>query len=139
KNLPFVDVILIYCYSGWRMNELAMMPLDSINLKERTFTGGLKNKYSRNRVVPIHSAIYELVCNRINPQFKSLIYHDGEKEVSETAFRESFSSALIYLFSFCILFSLLCCSKSISFLISASLQQLSALLCQIPIIVSPLQ
>ncbi len=94
KNLPFVDVILIYCYSGWRMNELAMMPLDSINLKERTFTGGLKNKYSRNRVVPIHSAIYELVCNRINPQFKSLIYHDGEKEISKTAFRESFSSAL---------------------------------------------
>ena len=63
KDIPFVDTVLIYCYSGWRINELARMPLEDIDLEARTFTGGLKNRYSRNRTVPIHSAI--LYCTPI--------------------------------------------------------------------------
>ena len=95
KEIPFVDTILIYCYSGWRINELARMPIDSIVLEERTFTGGLKNRYSRNRTVPIHSAIYEMVCHRLDPRFKSLIYHNYEKDISEKDYREHFRSALL--------------------------------------------
>ena len=49
KDSPFVDTVLIYCYSGFRINELARMPIDNIDLEERTFTGGMKNRYSRNR------------------------------------------------------------------------------------------
>ena len=95
KDTPFVDTVLIYCYSGWRINELARMPIDSIGLEERTFTGGLKNRYSRNRTVPIHSAIYEMVCHRLDPRFKSLIYHNYEKDISEKDYREHFRSALL--------------------------------------------
>jgi integrase len=95
KDIPFVDTVLIYCYSGWRINELARMPLDGISLEERTFTGGLKNRYSRDRTVPIHSAIYEMVCRRLNPRFKSLIYHTDEKDISEKDYREHFRSALL--------------------------------------------
>ena len=34
KDIPFADTILIYCYSGWRINELARMPMDGIDLEE---------------------------------------------------------------------------------------------------------
>lgn len=95
KNLPFVDTILIYCYSGWRINELAQMPLDNIDLESRTFTGGLKNRYSRNRTVPIHSAIYEIVEKRLDMRFKSLIYHDDTKDISQQKYREYFNAALL--------------------------------------------
>lgn len=94
KDLPFVDTVLIYCYSGWRVNELAQMPLDNIDLQEQTFTGGLKNRYSRDRVVPIHSAILPLVAVRHNPEFKSLIYHDGTADITESKYREHFAEAL---------------------------------------------
>lgn len=94
KDVPFVDTVLIYCYSGWRINELARMPLDDIDLEAKTFTGGLKNRYSRNRTVPIHSAVYEMVCGRLDPRFKSLIYHDGTNRISEQRYRECFSAAL---------------------------------------------
>lgn len=94
KDKPFVDTILIYCYSGWRLNELARMQLEDINLKERTFSGGLKTRYSKNRTVPIHSKIYGLVKNRYDKRFKSLIYHDGEKNISEPKYREYFDNAL---------------------------------------------
>ena len=95
KDEPFVDTVLIFCYSGWRINELAKMPLDDIDLTERTFTGGLKNRYSRDRTVPIHSQIYDLVLHRYNKQFSSLIYHNGTKKISEAKYRQYFNTALL--------------------------------------------
>lgn len=95
REIPFVDTVLIYCYSGFRINELAGMPLDDIDLIGRTFTGGLKNRYSRNRTVPIHSAIYDMVCRRYNRQFPSLIYHTATDSITEPRYREYFNSALL--------------------------------------------
>lgn len=95
KDKPFVDTILIYCYSGFRINELALMPLNDIDLEERTFTGGLKTKFSRNRTVPIHSKIYDMVKARYNPKFNSLIYHDGNGNISESKYRRLFAQALL--------------------------------------------
>jgi len=95
KDIPFVDTVLIYCYSGFRINELARMPLKDIDLETGTFTGGLKNRYSRNRTIPIHSSIYSMVKSRLEGHFKSLIYHDRTKDISEQKYREHFSAALI--------------------------------------------
>ena len=94
KDEPFVDTILIYIYSGWRINELVGMPLESIDLEARTFTGGLKNRYSRNRTLPIHSKIYEMVRARHDLRFRSLIYHDGQQDIPEEKYREYFAQAL---------------------------------------------
>lgn len=95
KELPWVDTVLIYCYSGWRINELARMPLGDIDLINRTFTGGLKTRFSRNRTVPIHSGIYEMVSQRYNTCFSSLIYHDDTKDITELRYRNHFNQALI--------------------------------------------
>ena len=94
RDVPFVDTVLIYIYSGWRINELAGMPLESIDLEARTFTGGLKNRYSRRRTVPIHSKVYEMVKARYDPRFHSLIYHDGTQDISQEKYREYFAQAL---------------------------------------------
>lgn len=47
KEFPWVDSILIYIYSGWRVSELILMPPEDIDLKERTFKGGLKTTAGR--------------------------------------------------------------------------------------------
>lgn len=94
KDTPFVDTILIYCYSGFRINELSTMPLDCIDLQEGTFTGGLKTRYSRDRVVPIHSAVLPMVAVRHDKSFKSLIYHDGTSDITQAKYREHFNAAL---------------------------------------------
>ena len=59
---PEVQMILIMCYSGWRINELANL---EINLKEGYFYGGSKTKSGKNRIVPIHPCIYEFVKTRM--------------------------------------------------------------------------
>lgn len=62
----YVDVILIQCYSGWRPQELGLLRLENVDLKNWTFTGGMKTVSGTNRVVPIHSRIRPLVEKRYN-------------------------------------------------------------------------
>jgi integrase len=64
NNYEWVDAILIQCYSGWRPKELELLEIANINLDEHTMSGGVKTVSGKNRVVPIHSKIYDLVKNR---------------------------------------------------------------------------
>ena len=57
-----VEFLLIMCYSGFRIAAYKTM---EVNIEEKYFRGGIKNKYSKNRVVPIHTAILPLVKRRM--------------------------------------------------------------------------
>ncbi len=60
----YVDVVLIQCYSGWRPQELGLIELKNVDLTNWTFTGGMKTDAGRERMVPIHPRIRELVARR---------------------------------------------------------------------------
>lgn len=62
RELPFVDTILILCYSGFRIEAMVNITVD---LSERTFFGGVKTDAAKCRTVPIHSAIFDMVKNRM--------------------------------------------------------------------------
>lgn len=59
---PFIDMVLVGIYSGWRPQELAILKLCDIDLENHTYTGGLKTNAGRNRTIPIHSKVYGIVC-----------------------------------------------------------------------------
>lgn len=65
RSYPFVDMILIGIYTGWRPQELATLKLEHIDLEKQTIYGGMKTDAGRNRIVPIHPAIKELLLKRI--------------------------------------------------------------------------
>lgn len=56
------EFLLIMCYSGYRISAYRKMKVDLANL---SFTGGVKTKNAKNRTVPMHSVIVELVKRRI--------------------------------------------------------------------------
>lgn len=56
------QLILIMCYSGWRIGELGSLEVD---LDKRYFQGGSKTKAGKDRIVPIHPCIYDFVRSRI--------------------------------------------------------------------------
>lgn len=60
-RVRFADWILIQCYMGWRPQELATLRLDEINLDDRYMQSGMKTDAGKQRIVPIHSKIFELV------------------------------------------------------------------------------
>ena len=63
--VPFVDMILIGIYSGWRPQELSILKVADIDLKSGTMKGGLKTDAGKNRIVPIHPVINPLIENRM--------------------------------------------------------------------------
>lgn len=60
-RIKYVDWILIQCYMGWRPQELAILRLDEINLQEWYMQAGMKTPAGKQRIVPIHSRIRNLV------------------------------------------------------------------------------
>lgn len=66
---PIIEFALIMCYSGHRISEYNVLDID---LKSHLFKGGIKTRTSRKRIVPIHSAIYPLVCRRLKRDGKML-------------------------------------------------------------------
>lgn len=87
-SLQFADIVLIQIYGGWRINELFKIKLDNINLDECYMVSGSKTDAGKNRKVPIHKDVVELVKKRIE-HAKSL--------KSEYLFNDESSRTSVYL------------------------------------------
>ncbi len=59
--VPYVDAILVQCYSGWRPQELCLLEIKNIDLDSMLMIGGMKTHAGRERTVPIHSKIQPIV------------------------------------------------------------------------------
>lgn len=79
-DVPFVDMILIGIYSGWRPQELAILKTEDIDLENRTFKGGLKTDAGKNRIVPIHSRIFPLVQKLYDPEHEYLFNDENGQQ-----------------------------------------------------------
>ena len=84
---PWVDSVLIFLYSGWRISELLALAPDDVDLEARTMKGGTKNAAGKNRIVPIHSKIRPLVEARLADAGPRLISLHG-KSMTETTSRK---------------------------------------------------
>lgn len=62
KEDPVAEFLLIMCYSGFRITAYRTLQVD---LEQCYFKGGIKTQSSKERIVPIHSAILPLVKARM--------------------------------------------------------------------------
>ena len=63
QNDPTIELILIMCYSGFRISEYLSL---EVNTTDWSFFGGLKTDAGKNRIVPIHTLIRPIVIRRLN-------------------------------------------------------------------------
>ena len=59
-------MIIFACYSGWRPTELVQIKLCNVNLDDEYIKGGIKTKSGKNRVVPIHPLVKDIVVKYYN-------------------------------------------------------------------------
>ena len=80
RNLPWVDSVLFFLYTGFRISEMLDLKISNIDLQAETMTGGTKTEAGKNRIVPIHSKIRNKVEKRLK-QSKSgyLFEYEGKK------------------------------------------------------------
>ncbi len=72
-NNDKIKLILIQCYTGWRPNELCTLETKNINLEEDYMIGGSKTEAGKDRTVPIHPKIKELIEYFYNPNNEYLV------------------------------------------------------------------
>lgn len=65
--------VLIYCYSGLRPSELIKIKTADVHLEERYMVGGIKNRTSKNRAIPIAEKIYPFISAMYNPDNEFLV------------------------------------------------------------------
>lgn len=90
---PWVDTVLIYLYSGFRLTELLNMKTSQVSLKDKTFTGGIKTKNGKDRIVPIHSRILPFVEKLVKQDNEYLFTYGGKKIIS-TKYYEFWSQVM---------------------------------------------
>lgn len=86
KNDPVIEFVLIMCLSGFRI--IAYKDIE-VNLEQGYFKGGVKTRNGIERIVPIHSSIFEMVKKRMerdgcmlnctDMHFRTLMYRALEK------------------------------------------------------------
>lgn len=82
-----VEMILVMCYSGYRISAYKTL---KVNLEEKYFQGGVKTAAGKDRIVPMHSCIYDIVKKRLRRYGKLL-----PEGISD--FRRSMYNVLKYL------------------------------------------
>ncbi len=76
---PWVDTVLVYLYTGFRLNELLDMKTEQVNTKDWYFQGGLKTAAGKDRIVPIHDRIKPLVAAMVQQGNTYFFSHLGRK------------------------------------------------------------
>ena len=64
--VPFADMVLFGCYSGWRPGELIKLKIEDVDLDNECITGGIKTINGKNRTVPIHPLVKDIVIKYYN-------------------------------------------------------------------------
>jgi len=79
QNDEWVDSVLTFMYTGFRISELLGIKTEDIDLEARTIKGGVKTKNGKNRIVPIHSKILHIIKHRAAEGNKYLFSYNGKQ------------------------------------------------------------
>ena len=78
-KIPYIDTILMLCYSGMRINEMLNIEINNTHIEDRYCIGGEKTESGKNRVIPIHKDTKKFFEKYYNPENKYLLTMDGKK------------------------------------------------------------
>jgi integrase len=82
---PWIDSVLIFLYTGFRISELLDLRTGNVDLAAGTINGGTKTKAGKDRIIPIHSKIAPLVAMRAG-QGEEYLFTYNEKKVNITKY-----------------------------------------------------
>lgn len=79
QDQPWVDTVLIYLYTGFRLQELLTMKTEQVNMQDKYFQGGIKTTAGKGRIVPIHPRIEPLVKTLVDKNQLYLFNYNKRK------------------------------------------------------------
>lgn len=81
--IPFADMVVYACYSGWRPSELIDLRIKNVDLEQGFIKGGIKSTAGKNRLVPISPLIKHIVEKYYNEAISvgsQFLFNDIQKK-----------------------------------------------------------
>jgi len=88
KDQEWVDSVLVFLYTGFRISELLAIKTANVDLVAGTIQGGTKTKAGKDRIIPIHSKIFEIVKKKVEEGNEYLFSYNGKKMSSSQYYVE---------------------------------------------------
>lgn len=93
------EIVLIYIYTGFRLNELLEIKKVNVHLEKRIMIGGKKTAAGKDRHVPIHKCILPFIEKRMQTDGEWLFMisaasKEGNHRLTPTVFNASLSKIL---------------------------------------------
>lgn len=87
QKLDWVDSILFFLYTGFRISEMIALKVDNVDLEARTMIGGTKTAAGKNRIVPIHSKIFKIVQSHCSASKSGYLFEYHGKKLNQSQYR----------------------------------------------------
>lgn len=94
QNFSWVDSVLFFLYTGFRISEMIDLRTETVNLQEWTLTGGTKTAAGKNRLIPIHSKIQSIVQKRFEQSKSGYLFEYNGKKLNQTQYREFWAAIM---------------------------------------------
>jgi integrase len=88
NKIEWVDTILILIYTGMRISELLGLTRFNVDMDQQLITGGVKTDAGKDRVIPIHPKIANLIRKWYDKGGNYLICNDKGGKISVSSYRE---------------------------------------------------
>lgn len=97
-DVPYADVILFMCYTGWRPTEMCQLTPDSVDTEKWFITGGIKTEAGKNRVVPVHKTVQPIVSRWLSKGYGTLFADEHGKPLDKDKWGVRFGTAMKKIF-----------------------------------------
>lgn len=97
-RLPYVDTILIYIFTGMRLNELLTVKSSDVHFDENYLIGGSKTEAGKNRIIPIHPYIRDYIGEWLERNTEYLITDENRHPFKKEKYNKIFKERLKQLY-----------------------------------------
>ena len=86
KTVPGADAVYALCYLGFRVSEFCLLSPSSYDKTAQTLQGGLKTDAGRDRIVPVHPNISDLIAKWAQADHETLYADEKGKPYNKDRF-----------------------------------------------------
>lgn len=97
EEAPFVDLVLVGLYTGFRPTEICLLENEKIDLEAGLMIGGIKTEAGTDRTVPIHSKIFPIVKKHWRSDRKFLFVDERQTALTYDQYRGRFKHIMQWL------------------------------------------
>ena len=94
QQLPYADSVAFFLYTGFRISEVLEIKVSNVDLEEGTIKGGTKTEAGKNRIVPIHSKIFNIVQSHVEQSKSGYLFEYQGKKFSTSQYREVWNNLM---------------------------------------------